>query len=152
MGCTPKVPIIMINELNLLFPLGKELYVYQQLPFTCTVGALTYHPSEHMLAIASFGDCQPFVVLSHVVGSHPPAGAAAGTTSRVSSGTFLPSLGPLAREGGDQECSGLEEDAASCASVPVSSRWRDSRRLTDLVKTLDRVTAPATAKSSIVAS
>ena len=40
--------------------------MYTELPFTVAICAMTYHPSEHMLAISGFGSHQPLVVCTHI--------------------------------------------------------------------------------------
>ena len=46
--------------------LGKLQHVYTELPFSSAICAMAYHPTEHMLAVSSFGSHQPLVVRTHV--------------------------------------------------------------------------------------
>ena len=82
---------------------------------------MSYHPSEHLLVLSSFGDCQPLVALNHLVGSRPAATHEAGDGA------------------GDGGMAGDEEEK----DIKRKSQVRDSQRFSDLVETLNRVTAKA---------
>ena len=59
------VPVSLI-ETWLCHSIGTLQHVYTKLPLTVAICAMTYHPSEHMLAISGFGSHQPLVVCTHI--------------------------------------------------------------------------------------
>lgn len=105
------------------------MHIYSDLPFTSAIGAMAYHPTEHLLVISSFGDCQPLLALHHLVGSQPVAdqGGGAPSTSRS-----------VVRGGGKEE-----GDREGARTEFLESQVKGSHRFSDLVKTLNRVTAKA---------
>lgn len=133
------------------YPLsGKELYVYSDLPFSSAVGALAYHPAEHMLALSAFGSCQPLLALTHLIGSHPPSQTLQAGHGERSHHLSLPAFsfrmpanavsGEVGGVGGGAG-NGVGE-AVSATSLLAKSQfsYKDSLRLKDLMSTLDRVT------------
>ena len=55
-----------IIDLAVSHSIGTLQHVYTELPFTVAICAISYHPSEHMLAISGFGSHQPLVVCTHI--------------------------------------------------------------------------------------
>ena len=127
---------------------GDKLHVYSGLSFAGAVGAMSYHPSQHMLAFAAFGSCQPLLIFNHVnegVISKPKVATSAlirgggvplgVSEKRESKGTRdAPPINSAARE----KWSSLSLGVLGGLDTPP---LKESRRLSDLVKTLDRVTA-----------
>ncbi len=116
------------------------------------VGALAYHPSQHMLALSSFGSCQPLLVLNHLKGgavsqpkAMPTRSLGGGASLGVPKGAPTTG-GKEGEEGGGVVTTSASERGSSLslgglAGMAASQPFKNSRKFSDLVKTLDRVTA-----------
>ena len=93
---------------------------------------MAFHPSEHMLVLSSFGECQPLVALNHLIGSQPVAGQRGGERAVAPLMTPRPREVEESKEGG-----GAGRVELLGAQLEGSRRWKD------LVKTLDKVTKRA---------
>lgn len=112
----------MILIIKFLYISGKLQHVYTELPFTSAICAMAYHPTEHMLALSTFGSHQPLVVYTHV--SHR-------TESEETKGTqSLP--------GGSNSASGKQNGIMGKNSMKLHL----TQRLKEVTKTLDRTTEP----------
>ena len=115
---------------SLLSP-GKQLHTYSELPFSSAVGAIAYHPSEHLLALSAFGICQPIVLLRHIAPSitaaHPPANTVGTSILEANAGIESSNSDP----------------AVSKAQLSVSQKWKD------LAKTIERISDSSAASRLI---
>lgn len=111
------------------------MHVYSDLPCTSAIGAMSYHPSEHMLVLSSFGNCQAFVVLNYLLQSLPVTQKGGGVFLSLAKGPTGPGAGGGGAEGG--EGWGTVTEAVGA----LEARLKDSRRLSNLAKSLEKVTA-----------
>lgn len=125
---------------------GKALHEYCDLPFTTAVGAMAYHPTEHMLILSSFGTFQPLMALHHIVGSQPPVPTPAApppalTMAIQKSGSGGAFSSTMALPGVVEEDTGGGEREERNRTEFLESQVRGSQRFRDLVNTLSRVAA-----------
>lgn len=114
-----------VNKMYRLFcflppPPGKQLHVYSKLPFISAVGAMAYHPSEHLLVLSAFGTCQPIIALNHI-----PTSVTTANLPNVPAGTRISTSAGVETRNSDH--------AVTKAQFRVSQKWND------LAKTMERI-------------
>ena len=123
---------ISINQ-TLIFFSGTLQHTYTELPFTTTVCAMAYHPSEHMLAVSAFGSHQPLVVYTHI--THGPDSNVANSASQQVSTPDNDSVG--------------NENRGRPSIRQDSMILHLNQRLREVTKTLNRSTVSRTGETKI---